>query len=99
MKKIEEETHECEFDVKVPLAPVVELGEYKGLPVEKPSLDVSEEDVIQMDRRLSAGDVSLDAPVASTQATLTMYFIGRTPCLVVVYQVSAPLRAAPGLDS
>ena len=30
-------------------------------------LQVSEEDVIQMDRRLSGGDVSLDAPVGSTE--------------------------------
>lgn len=45
LKKIEQDTEECEFDVKVPLPPVVELGEYKGLPVEKPSMEVTDEEV------------------------------------------------------
>lgn len=45
LKKIEQESDECEFDVKVPLPPVVELGEYKGLPVDKPSVEVSDDEV------------------------------------------------------
>lgn len=45
LTKFEEETKELEYTAKVPLPPVVELGDYKGLPVEKPSVDVSDEDV------------------------------------------------------
>jgi trigger factor len=33
------------FTAKVPLPPRVELGEYKGLPVEQPATDVSDEEV------------------------------------------------------
>jgi trigger factor len=37
----------CEFDVKVPLKPVVELGDYKGLTAERPAIDVTDEEVEQ----------------------------------------------------
>jgi trigger factor len=45
LKKLEQETDECEFEVKVPLPPVVELGDYKGLPVDKPAIEVSDEEI------------------------------------------------------
>ena len=35
----------CEFDVRVPLKPVVELGDYKALKAEKPSIDVTDQEV------------------------------------------------------
>ncbi len=35
----------CEYTVKVPLAPKVELGEYKGLKAEKFRVEVSEEEI------------------------------------------------------
>ncbi|MBX3118906.1 MAG: trigger factor [Fimbriimonadaceae bacterium] len=42
---INEEEAKCEFSVKVPLAPVVELGEYKGLAAGVPPVDVTDEDI------------------------------------------------------
>ncbi len=45
IKSLNHETGECEFVAKVPLPPVVELGEYKGLPIQKPSLDVTDEEI------------------------------------------------------
>lgn len=42
---IEEEPAKCEFSVKVPLPPKVEIGEAKGLPVEKPEAEVTDEEV------------------------------------------------------
>jgi len=43
--KLEQEEGACEFNVKVPLSPIVELGDYKGLPVERPSIEVTEEEI------------------------------------------------------
>lgn len=43
--KLEQTESACEFNVKVPLPPVVELGEYKGLPVERPAIEVTDEEV------------------------------------------------------
>lgn len=43
--KLNHEENSCEFTLKVPLKPIVELGEYKGLPVEKPPVDVTDEEV------------------------------------------------------
>jgi trigger factor len=43
--KIEQEPPVCEYEMKVPLEPVVELGEYKGLSAEEPPLQVTEEEV------------------------------------------------------
>lgn len=43
--KIDRDEAVCEFNVKVPLPPVVELGDYKGLPVEQPKVEVTEEEV------------------------------------------------------
>lgn len=39
------EDDKCEFIAKVPLKPIIELGEYKGLPIQKPDLAVSPEEV------------------------------------------------------
>ncbi len=43
--KIDQEEAVCEFNAKVALPPVVELGDYKGLPIEKPAAEVSEDEV------------------------------------------------------
>ncbi|MFQ3667477.1 MAG: trigger factor [Fimbriimonadaceae bacterium] len=45
LKALEEESGRCEFDVKVPLAPKVELAEYRGLSAQKPKVEVTEEDI------------------------------------------------------
>lgn len=45
LTKIERESLTCEYVMKVPLKPVVELGEYKGLEIERPSADVTDEEV------------------------------------------------------
>lgn len=36
---------ECEFTVKIGLPPVVELGDLNGIPVERPNVEVTEEDI------------------------------------------------------
>jgi trigger factor len=43
--KIDEKEQVCEFSAKVPLPPVVELGDYKGLPVEQPPIEVTDEEI------------------------------------------------------
>ncbi len=43
--KIDRDEAACEFNAKVPLPPVVELGEYKGLEIERPAIEVTEEEV------------------------------------------------------
>ncbi|HJP82981.1 MAG TPA: trigger factor [Fimbriimonadaceae bacterium] len=43
--KLDREEGACEFNAKVPLPPVVEIGDYKGLPVEKEAVEVTEEEV------------------------------------------------------
>lgn len=43
--KIDQEEGVCEFNAKVPLPPVVELGEYTGLPVEQPKVEVNDEEI------------------------------------------------------
>jgi trigger factor len=40
-----EEEQKAEFSIKVPLPPQVKLGEYKGLTLEKPKVDVTDEEV------------------------------------------------------
>lgn len=40
---------ECEFVAKIGLPPIVELGDWKGIPVERPAVGVTEEDI---DRQL-----------------------------------------------
>lgn len=43
--KIDQAEGACEFNAKVPLPPVVELGDYKALPVEQPAIEVTEDEV------------------------------------------------------
>lgn len=45
MKKLDRDAGECEFTIKVPLAPKVELGDYHGLAAEVPTLAVTDEEV------------------------------------------------------
>ena len=45
IKALDEESSTCEFDVKVPLPSIVELAEYKNVPVERPAIEVGEDDV------------------------------------------------------
>lgn len=45
LTKLNHEENVCEFTIKVPLKPIVELGEYKGIQVEKPIVEVTEEEV------------------------------------------------------
>ncbi|HEY3781624.1 MAG TPA: trigger factor [Fimbriimonadaceae bacterium] len=45
LKEIEEVDKKCEFTAKVPLPPVVEIGDYSSIPVEKPSMDVTDQEV------------------------------------------------------
>jgi len=45
LKKLDRDESVCEFVAKVPLKPIVELGTYTGLEVERPSSDVTDEDV------------------------------------------------------
>lgn len=45
LTKLEQDPPACEFSVKVGLPPIVDLGEYIGLPVEKPKIEVTDEDV------------------------------------------------------
>ncbi|MBX7131202.1 MAG: trigger factor [Fimbriimonadaceae bacterium] len=43
--KLTKEPAECEFSMKIPLKPIIELGEYKGVSAESPSIDVTEEEI------------------------------------------------------
>jgi len=45
LEKIDPEAGACDFTVKVPLPPVVEIGEYKGIELEKPKIEVTDEEV------------------------------------------------------
>lgn len=45
LKKLDRETLACEFSIKIPLPPVIELGEYKGVEVSKTDTNVSDEEV------------------------------------------------------
>lgn len=45
LTKLEKDPPECEFSIKVPLPPVVELGDYKTLTVEKPPVEVTDEEI------------------------------------------------------
>lgn len=43
----DQDTSKAEFTIKVPLPPKVEIGEYRGLPLEKPPIEVKDEEVEQ----------------------------------------------------
>jgi len=45
LAKLQREPAECEFSIKVPLPPIVEIGEYKGLEMAKRSAEVTDEEV------------------------------------------------------
>ncbi|MFI5387018.1 MAG: trigger factor [Fimbriimonadales bacterium] len=45
LSKLEQEPGECEFTVKVALPPIVDLGDYLGLAVERPSIEVTDDEV------------------------------------------------------
>ena len=45
LKLLDQETSAAEFSLKVPLPPQITLGDYKGLPVQKPAIEVTEEEV------------------------------------------------------
>ncbi|HSI73382.1 MAG TPA: trigger factor [Fimbriimonas sp.] len=42
---LDQDAHNAEFTIKVPLPPKVTLGDYKGLPVEVPAIGVTDEEV------------------------------------------------------
>lgn len=51
LKKLDQAEKACEYDVKIPLKPVVELSEYKGLPANRPKIDVTDDEVeAQLDK-------------------------------------------------
>lgn len=45
LKKLDKDEKSCEYDIKVPLKPVVELSDYKGLPASRPKIDVTDDEV------------------------------------------------------
>ena len=45
LKLIDQETSAAEYSVKIPLPPKITLGDYKGLPIQKPAVTVTEEEV------------------------------------------------------
>jgi len=45
LKLLDDKTMTAEYSVKVPLPPKITLGDYKGLPVEKPAVSVTDEEV------------------------------------------------------
>ncbi len=45
VSKLDRDEKVCEFTAKVPLAPIVELGEYKGLAAQKPKVEVTDDEV------------------------------------------------------
>ena len=42
LKLIDQETYAAEYSVKIPLPPKITLGEYKGLPIQKPVVSVTD---------------------------------------------------------
>jgi len=45
LKLLDDKTEAAEYTVKVPLPPKITLGDYKGLPIEKPTINVTDEEV------------------------------------------------------
>lgn len=45
VKKLDKAEKACEYEIKVPLKPIVELAEYKGIAAERPKIDVTEDEV------------------------------------------------------
>lgn len=67
LSKLDQESSEAEYTAKVPLPPVVEIGDYLGLPVERPTTEVTEEEIdYQIDelrRRRQTREAVLDRGV------------------------------------
>lgn len=61
LTKLSQEESVCEFTLKVPLKPVVELGEYRGIPVQRPSPEITEEDIDRQIEVLRKGKASHEA--------------------------------------
>lgn len=74
LTKINEEEKICEYVAKVPLEPIVKLGNYKGVEVKRPKIEVSDEEVDQQleeirkrsgkreavtDRGIAEGDIAV----------------------------------------
>lgn len=45
LTKLDKDSSTCEFSAKIPLKPIVELAEYKGLEANKPAISVTDEEV------------------------------------------------------
>ena len=45
LKSLDQETSACEFTMKVPLPPKVEIGDYLKLPVQKPAIEVTDAEI------------------------------------------------------
>lgn len=45
LKLLDQETHAAEYSVKIPLPPKITLGDYKALPIQKPEVTVTDEEV------------------------------------------------------
>ncbi len=48
IKEIRKEDSHCELTIKVPLAPIIELGSYKDLSVEQPKVEVSDQEIEEL---------------------------------------------------
>lgn len=74
LKSLDESEKKCELSAKVPLQPVVEIGDYSSIPIEKPEVAVTDEEVDEQyedlrrrhstreavsDRGLQEGDVAV----------------------------------------
>lgn len=74
LESLDRDAKTAKYTAKVPLPPKIELGEYKGVPVERPSQDVSDEEIqfqidelrkrkgereVVTDRGLQEGDVAV----------------------------------------
>lgn len=47
LKEISEDEKKCEYVAKIPLEPIVKLGDYKGVEIQRPKLEVSDDEVDQ----------------------------------------------------
>lgn len=72
--KFDRAKKECEFRVKVPLPAIVELGDYRSIEVEKPSVEVTDEEVEQqieeLRRRTSKREAVTDRGVEEGDITV-----------------------------
>jgi trigger factor len=74
LTKFEREAKACEFSIKIPLRPIIEIEGYKGLKAERPKIEVTDEEIDQQieelrrrggtqekitDRGIETGDMSV----------------------------------------